>query len=159
MYHSSVEPAVADKLMKRNSTTVIAVAIALVLATLAGAGYLYLHYRLPRVVSGAYALAPVIEPDGSTSYVITGLSWWYSGLGVLVHPLVAAIAMISLHFARKWLTPRRGLVCASCGYDLRGSVSGRCSECGAAYDDEESKVSEGSKGIKGEGIKESKVSG
>ena len=45
-------------------------------------------------------------------------------------PFILATALVSVVY---WL-PRRGYPvghCASCGYDLRGNVSGRCSECGA----------------------------
>lgn len=58
----------------------------------------------------------------------------------LVFPLWFSTFLLSLVSAtpvvlgpiRKWWRRERGL-CEECGYDLRGSRSGRCSECGTRY--------------------------
>ncbi len=59
--------------------------------------------------------------------------------GAKYSPLVviASILGILVLLVRVWIERRRlaaGIYCDHCGYDLRGAVENRCSECGAKFD-------------------------
>jgi hypothetical protein len=61
---------------------------------------------------------------------VTSVRHWHVVAAAAVPPLL----WLAVHGRRAWVSRRRrrlGL-CRRCGYDLRGSESGRCSECGAA---------------------------
>ncbi len=67
------------------------------------------------------------------------MDWWFrrtpanlSGMSVFATPLWAPLVGIGLPTFLAWRRDRRIPPghCASCGYDLTGNVSGRCSECG-----------------------------
>lgn len=52
-----------------------------------------------------------------------------------VNSLIFGIALVALFVSPGWIRCRRRAlnnVCVRCGYDLRGSASGACPECGAA---------------------------
>lgn len=62
---------------------------------------------------------------------LPALSQWESNLiGIGVWAVAFAIAAVDAsQQARRLERPKQG-VCPACGYDLRGSVSNVCSECG-----------------------------
>lgn len=66
--------------------------------------------------------------------------WYWFSSGVfqieigLAPELLILIAICSLWYWRDWRKRRRPGFCPECGYDLRGCVDGRCSECGTTED-------------------------
>jgi len=50
-------------------------------------------------------------------------------------PVLVTMLIVTAVVLRRHLKRPRGNVCAQCGYDLRGNVSGRCPECGTPVAD------------------------
>ena len=75
------------------------------------------------------AILDALRPVGLVPAFWSGSSNWFVSI-----PLWILFALSALVTALLWWRDRRRLKpghCSRCGYDLTGSVSGRCSECGA----------------------------
>lgn len=81
---------------------------------------------------GAFGIAHYLRFPHS--YVFTGKSYSGLGWGILGVELMMCSAACTVGFAlgRWWSRrpPHVPGICDRCGYDLRGNLSGRCSECG-----------------------------
>lgn len=64
------------------------------------------------------------------TYVSAKIGYWLPVLLLAIYPM-AALIYVPIRRRRR----RRAGQCIHCGYDLRGAVDDRCSECGAAFDE------------------------
>ncbi len=83
--------------------------------------------------TGYYCLAPQVAFAAGSPTIIS-LPLWTVAASFLVCLLITFVPnLVRFHYRR------RHNLCLTCGYDLTGNVSGRCSECGTAIEKPESK--------------------
>jgi len=84
--------------------------------------------ELAFLIGGLFVMGGYIAGQLTTSIFAAAIAW---ALGCALMAIGIVTAMINwshtheLHSRR-----RRGGRCTTCGYDLRGNVTGRCPECG-----------------------------